>query len=174
MKRIAIDMDEVITNAGQRLLDFYNRDFNEEITIRDVHGTTLHTIRPHAKNHIIRYLSEPTFFRDLDVIEDSQEVIRELSEQYEIYIATAAMEFPTSFTEKYEWLREHFPFLSDKNFVFCGDKSIIHADYLIDDRSDNFKGFKGQGILFSAPHNLHEEGYLRVNSWKEVREYFLT
>ncbi|WP_144415189.1 5' nucleotidase, NT5C type [Paenibacillus durus] len=48
-------------------------------------------------------------------MKDSQEVIRSLSERFEIYITTAAMEFPSSFTAKYEWLREHFDFLSDMN-----------------------------------------------------------
>jgi 5'(3')-deoxyribonucleotidase len=103
----------------------------------------------------------------------SQEVIRELSEQYEIYITTAAMEHPTSFTAKYEWLREHFAFLSDRNFVFCGDKSIIRADYLIDDSVRHFKHFGGQGILYTAAHNAHETGYVRVNNWQEVRQFFL-
>ena len=87
----------------------------------------------------MHYLTEPTFFRDLAVMKDSQEVIKELSEYYEIFITTAAMEFPTSFTAKYEWLKEHFSFLNDMNFVFCGDKSIINADYLIDDNVRHFK-----------------------------------
>ncbi|ULO05785.1 hypothetical protein H1230_22380 [Paenibacillus sp. 19GGS1-52] len=39
-------------------------------------------------------------------MKDSQEVIQSLSQQYEIYITTATLEFPSSFTAKYEWLRE--------------------------------------------------------------------
>lgn len=83
------------------------------------------------------------------------------------------MEHPNSFTAKYEWLKEHFPFLSDLNFVFCGNKSIINADYLIDDSPRHFKDFKGQGVLFSAPHNKYKTDYVRVNNWEEVRVYFL-
>ena len=33
-----------------------------------------------------------------------------LTEYYDVYIATAAMDVPTSFHDKYEWLREYFPF----------------------------------------------------------------
>jgi 5'(3')-deoxyribonucleotidase len=84
------------------------------------------------------------------------------------------MEHPSSFSAKYEWLKENFPFLSDRNFVFCGDKSIIHADYLIDDSVRHFERFVGQGILYSAPHNLNEEGYVRVNNWYDVKQYFLS
>jgi len=56
--------------------------------------------------------------------------------------------------------------------VFCGDKTIVDADYLIDDRPRHFAKFKGQALLFSAPHNAGETGYTRVASWKEVREHF--
>ena len=172
MKRIAIDMDEVIADAVEKHLRLFNRDFNENITISDIQGTHLTQLRPHKEHAILNYFTDPTFFRDLRVIEDSQKVIRELSDHYEIFITTAAMEVPASFTAKYEWLKQHFPFLSELNFVFCGDKSIIHADYLIDDNVKHFKRFCGQGILFTAPHNIREEGYVRVNSWKEVKDYF--
>ncbi|HET7579993.1 MAG TPA: 5'-3'-deoxyribonucleotidase [Bacillales bacterium] len=172
-KRIAIDMDEVIADAVSKHLALFNRDYKENLTSDDLHGKKLRDLRPHLKNEIREYFDDPSFFRDLEVMKDSQEVIRELSEQYEIFITTAAMEVPTSFDAKYAWLKEHFPFLSDLNIVFCGDKSIILADYLIDDNSRHFKNFRGQGILFTAPHNIHETGFVRVDNWQEVRQYFL-
>lgn len=173
MKRIAIDMDEVIADFIPRHLQLYNEEHNESLTLEDLKGQKLRLIRPQHIEKIIGYLQDPTFFRHLEVIEDSQEVIKELSEQYEIFITTAAMEFPTSFAAKYEWLKEHFSFLNDLNFVFCGDKSIIHADFLIDDSPRHFKRFTGQGILYTAPHNIFETNYVRVNNWQEVREFFL-
>ncbi len=173
LKRIAIDMDEVIADFVSKHLDDYNRSFNDKLSSKDLHGRRLREIRPHHVKEILSYVDEPNFFRNLNVIEGSQEVIRELSEQYEIFIATAAMEHPSSFSAKYAWLKEHFPFLSNLNFVFCGDKSIIHADYLIDDSIRHFEHFSGQGILYTAPHNILTTGYVRVNNWQEVRQYFL-
>lgn len=173
-KRIAIDMDEVIADFNSKHLRVFNRDFNENLTLNDLKGTKLRELRPHLRNEIIAYLHDPSFFRDLEVMKDSRQVIKELSEQYEIFITTAAMEFPASFNAKYEWLKEHFGFLSDMNFVFCGDKSIIRADYLIDDHARHFLRFGGQGILFTSPHNINETGYVRVNNWQEVRNYFLS
>lgn len=29
-------------------------------------------------------------------------------------------------------------------------------------------------ILFTAPHNVNESGYVRVNNWYEVGDYFLS
>ncbi|MBB6451196.1 5'(3')-deoxyribonucleotidase [Geomicrobium halophilum] len=173
MKRIAIDMDEVVADLIPKHLTLFNRDYEETLTIEDLKNTKLKFLRPHLHDEICGYLEDPTFFRDLEVIEGSQEVIQELHEHYEIFIATAAMDYPTSFTAKYEWLKEHFPFLNDQNFVFCGNKSIIHADYLIDDHPNKFEGFVGQGILFTAAHNLQETNYVRVNNWQEIRAFFL-
>jgi 5'(3')-deoxyribonucleotidase len=166
-------MDEVIADFGAKLLEVFNRDYNDNLTIKDLQGHRLWEVRPHLAREILAYVDEPNFFRDLNVIEGSQEVIRELSEQYEIFITTAAMEHPSSFSAKYAWLKEHFPFLSDMNFVFCGDKSIIHADYLIDDSPRHLERFSGKGILFTAPHNIHVTGYERVNNWNDIRRYFL-
>ncbi|WP_112180516.1 MULTISPECIES: 5'-3'-deoxyribonucleotidase [Paraliobacillus] len=173
MKRIAIDMDEVIADALSKHVSLYNQKYNEHITSKDLNGTNLTDLRPELKEEIDRLIADPLFFRDLGIIKDSVKVIRELMEHYQVFIVTAAMEFPPSFNAKYEWLKEHFGFLNDLNFVFCGDKSIINADYLIDDNVRHFKHFIGQGIVFTSPHNINETGYVRVSNWKEVREYFL-
>lgn len=171
-KRIAIDMDEVIADFMQELLDRFNNRMRMNITKQELVGKRLWEHYPQHGKFMSDLVDEPDFFRHLKVMENSQEVIRELQETYEIFIATAAMERPTSFKAKYEWLKEHFSFISDSHFVFCGDKTIIHADYLIDDTPRQFEGFSGQGILYTAAHNLSETRYVRVNNWEEVRHLF--
>jgi 5'(3')-deoxyribonucleotidase len=104
---------------------------------------------------------------------DSQQVVKALTQRYEIFIATGAMEFPNSFGSKFRWLRRHFPFLPPVNFVFCGDKGIIKADYLIDDQPLHFRRFTGTGILYTAPHNLNVSGYRRVDNWQQIEQIFL-
>jgi 5'(3')-deoxyribonucleotidase len=174
MKRIAVDMDEVLADALTEHLARYNRDHGEAITKSHLHGKGLWDIVSADRHERLEaYLRSDDFFEDLPVLEDSQEVLARLSQHYEIFIATAAMEFPNSFGSKYRWLLRHFPFISPVNFVFCGDKSILLADYLIDDSVRHFERFKGQGILFSAPHNAAVTGVRRVASWREVEEFFL-
>jgi len=65
-------------------------------------------------------------------------------------------------------LREHFPFISWKNIILCGDKSIIGTDYIIDDHVKNLDTFKGKALMFSAGHNIGIDRHARVNNWKEV------
>jgi 5'(3')-deoxyribonucleotidase len=170
--RIAIDMDGVIADHLNKHLKLYNRDYGDQLTLADLQGTKLRDL---AKCGVAvqKYYQDSAFFRDLVVMEGSQAVIQQLQERYEIFITTAAMEFPSSFQAKYEWLTEHFNFIPKANIVFCGDKSIIQADYLIDDNSYNFKAFKGKGILFTSPHNIFETEYARVNNWQEVAAMFL-
>ena len=115
---------------------------------------------------------DASFFEDLAVLPDCQEVVRELADRYDVFIASAAMDVPCSFDAKYRWLQRHFPFIPPSQIVFCGDKTIVDADYLIDDRPRHFTNFKGQALLFSAPHNAGETRYTRVASWKDVREHF--
>ncbi|WP_133581595.1 5' nucleotidase, NT5C type [Aureibacillus halotolerans] len=173
-KRIAIDMDEVMADTGVRLMDLCNEFCNEEepLTVTTLRGKRLAEIRPAFAEAIHTHLADTQFFRDLPVIEDSQRVIRKLHRHYDIFIATAAMEVPASFTAKYEWLEEHFPFLAKKNYVFCGDKSIIRADYLIDDNPRQLRSFQGEGLLYDAPHNDIETEFPRMNSWEDVERYF--
>src|SRR6202012_5364981 len=150
MKRIAVDMDEVLADALAEHLVRYNRDHGESITKEQLHGKGLwDLVSADRHERLESYLRSEDFFEDLPVVEDSQDVLRRLSEHYEIFIAPAAMEFPNSFAPKYRWLRRHFPFIPPTHYVFCGNKSILHADYLIDDTYRHLEGFKGQGILFS-------------------------
>ena len=77
----------------------------------------------------------------------AQEVVKKLTEQYDVYIATAAMDVPTSFHDKYEWLLEFFPFLDPQQFVFCGRKCVVKTDYLIDDNPRQLQIFEGEPII---------------------------
>jgi 5'(3')-deoxyribonucleotidase len=99
-------------------------------------------------------------------------VLEDLSARFEIYIATQAMSVPNSLGPKYRWLQRHFPFIPPMHYVFCGNKSILRADYLIDDQPRNLERFEGQGLLYTAPHNLAATGFVRVDNWAQVAEYF--
>lgn len=172
-QRIAIDMDEVMADTLGKMLQRYNRDYDDTITLEHLHGKKLRQVAK-CGHGIYKYFEDPSFMRDLDVMPDCQEVIRELQSRYEIFIASAAMEVPASFAAKFEWLREHFDFIPPQHIVFCGDKSVIHADYLIDDHAYQFERFPGQGILYTASHNVEEHRYPRVNNWRDVADMFLT
>ena len=171
--RIAVDMDEVIADPLSKFIRLYNRDYGVPLDLQILPGNEVyHHVPEHAKMKLYEYINEKGFFRDLEVIPDSIEVLKQLQEKYEVFIVSAAMEFPNSLPDKFDWLTEHFPFISWKNIIFCGNK-IVNVDILIDDRIKNFKDFEGRKLLFSSPHNLLLTDYERVNNWKEVAEKLL-
>lgn len=174
MKRIAVDMDEVMADAVTEHLLRYNRDHGEQITKADLHGKWLWDVVTVDRHPMLEaYLRSEDFFSVLEVMPESQRVIRALQDRYEVFIATAAMEVPTSFEQKFRWLEQHFPFIPASRIVYCGDKGILRADYLIDDNPRQLQRFQGEGILYSSPHNVNVTGYRRVKDWLEVEELFL-
>nr|WP_130423168.1 5'-3'-deoxyribonucleotidase [Edaphobacter modestus] len=167
-------MDEVMADAlGEHLLR-YNRDHDEELTLDDLHGKALwEVVSIDRHNALESYLRSEDFFEGLAVMPESQRVMRLLQQKYEVFIATAAMEVPTSFHQKFRWLERHFPFISPSHIVYCGDKGILNADFLIDDNPRQLRRFKGEGILFTSPHNIAVKGFRRVNDWLDVEKLFL-
>ncbi len=175
MLRIAVDMDEVLADTLAVELEWLRREHGYQLTPEQTAGRPLTDLA--HEEHLRRLeevLLEGSFFADLPVMKESQRVMMELTERHEVFIATAAMEYPGSFAAKFQWLAKHFPFIHPSHIVFCGDKSILSADYLIDDNDRHFRCFRGQGVLFTAPHNLNVTGYPRVNGWVEVGRMFLT
>lgn len=166
-------MDDVMADASGRFIEYAKLKLGRTINPIDLHEKTWAQCADVHNDEIRRWISEKGFFRGMKVKEDSQRVIKRLMEKYEVFIVSAAIEFPTSLTEKIEWLEEHFPFIHWKFIVFCGHKYMIKADYLIDDHEKNLKDFTGKPLLYSAFHNKNLQGYTRVNSWNEVEKMLL-
>jgi 5'(3')-deoxyribonucleotidase len=166
-------MDEVMADTLAEHIRRYNQTFDEDVTTQDLAGKGLFDITPLDRRQQLRaFLDAEDFFEDLAVMPGSQEVLQQLSSRFEIFIATQAMAVPNSLGSKYRWLQRHFPFIPPTRYVFCGDKSILLADYLIDDLPKNLLRFDGYGLLYSAPHNLAATGFVRVDNWQQVAEYF--
>lgn len=172
-QRIAIDMDEVIADTIEKFISLYKREHSLEILLDQMHGKEFYQMLPQeliATNR--QYINEPGFFRDLPVMPDSQRVVKELCEKYDVFIVSAAMEFKNSLIDKYDWLAEHFPFISWTNIIFCGLK-IVNVDIFIDDRIRNFADFDGRKLLYSSPHNLLIHDYERVDNWLQIADKLL-
>ena len=167
--RIAVDMDEVIADSFSKHLGLYNQLVGANLTKELVSKRGLGAVIPHDRRDQFAAIPHGEgFFDDLEVMEGSQEALLELSRHHDVFIASAAMEVPGSFDAKFKWLQQHFPFLPPSRIVFCGDKNIVDADILVDDRSRHFAEFRGTGILFTAPHNAGESAELRANNWNDV------
>ncbi len=165
---IFVDMDEVIADTYGAHIAWYNRHFGANLTREQCLGGEVWQQVPEHRSHLWSHYFQPGFFRTLDPIAGSVEVMRELAAKHEVFVASAAMQFPNSLVEKHEWLDEHMPFIHWRNRILLGDKHILRGDVLIDDRLHNLETFKGRGILFTSPHNIHAQGFERAGDWEEV------
>ena len=173
MRRICVDMYEVMADTLAEHLRRYNLAFSEAVSTDDLAGKGLWEFTPaHRQAELRAFLDAEDFFEDLALMPDAQPVLEGLSQRFEVFIATQAMSVPNSLGPKYRWLQRHFPFIPPAHYVFCGNKSILRADFLVDDMPRNLLMFEGQGLLYSAPHNLSATGFVRVNNWREVADYF--
>ena len=161
-------MDGVIANTAEQFLNWYEMKHGVRIPRENLQGVSELDALPNQAAR--EFVFEPGFFRGVAVMEGAKEAVQELMKYFDVYIVSAAMEFPQSLAEKYEWLKEHFPFIHWKNIIFCGDKSIINTDYMIDDHVKNLDVCKGRPYLFTAAHNINIDRHTRVNNWKEVVE----
>ncbi len=166
-------MDEVMADTVTEHLRRYNQDFGTSLNKTDLHGKWLWQAIP-AEHHeqLVAYLSEPDFFAHLPLMADAQRVMQRLARDHEVFVASAAMEVPTSFAAKFRWMRENFSFIEPSHIVFCGEKSILRTDYLIDDNPRQLRAFRGEGLLFSAQHNHKETAWRRMRNWLDVERFF--
>lgn len=168
---IFVDMDEVIADTYGAHIEIYNTEFEQQLNSEMCLGSEVWQNVPKAHQHSVRqHATRKGFFRNLKPIKDSQEVLRQLSEKHDVYIASAAMQYPNSLVEKSDWLDEYFSFIPWTKRILCGDKHILSGDVLIDDRSYNLEYFSGRTILFTSPHNVNSNGYERANSWLEIAD----
>jgi 5'(3')-deoxyribonucleotidase len=168
---IAVDMDGVLADTETHFIQYYERESGEKVDRNSLLGV------PESqgftdKTAVWRYVHTPGFFRTLPLISGSVDAIKILMQDFDLFIVSAAMEYPLSLFEKKQWLEEYFPFISWKNIIFCGDKSIIHTDYLIDDHLKNLDYCSGIPLLFTASHNVHVRHHHRLNNWSEILAYF--
>lgn len=174
MERIIIDMDEVIADPMGDMISWYSDKFGKPIDYQKMIGRSWIKGFPEEDQKMCwDRLLAPGFFRHLPVMENSQRVLQEINQKYELFIVSAAIEFPNSLKDKLEWLNEHFPFIGWKQIVLCGDKKLIHGDHIIDDHVRNLVHFPGKKYLFTSAHNVNITDYQRINNWEEAAEIFL-
>ena len=130
-------------------------------------------VPPDRVSALERQIASEDFYPSLPAVPYSQLVLERLQHRYEVYVATAVMEYPRSFGAKYEWLRRNFPFIQPSHIVFCGHKGILQGDFLIDDNPLELRLFQGKTILYSSPANTLTREFRRVNGWREIERFFL-
>ena len=164
-------MDGVMADVYSQFIAYEEKEFGYRQPIENILGKK----EKEAFKNARQYVFENGFFRNAPVMEGSIQAVKQLNEKYELFIVSAAMEFPKSLAEKYDWLAEHFPFLTWKQIIFCGSKTVVQGDIMIDDHYKNLDFFQGQTLLFAQPHNFgyDDKTHTRVKNWEDILKLLL-
>lgn len=112
------------------------------------------------------------FFRELNPIDGAKEALRKLlsCEHLDIHILTKPVfDSPHSYSEKAEWIAEHFPELVSK-IVMSQRKELCHGHFLVDDHI----GWKESWELATGGEYIHFNPRSdRKRQWNEIAEYIL-
>jgi 5'(3')-deoxyribonucleotidase len=106
------------------------------------------------------------FFLKLEEIPGSVDAFKKLQEKYDVWILTRPSFMNVNcYTEKAQWVWDHLGYDVLKKTIFCGDKSLLRGDYLIDDQINaGQENFEGEFIRF---------GSQKFNNWEKVLEYLI-
>ena len=160
---VAVDVDEVVANLLGEWLRRYNREYGDCLVPEDIRGWDFRAqLKGHARMAGIHgFLYDKDLYEHVLPMPGAKEAIGLLRH------TGARVVFVTSCVEgtadaKLSWLRRwgflDYTAAPDHNFIAAADKSLVRADYLLDDRIENAEGFAGQGILIDHPHNREYRG----------------
>lgn len=115
----------------------------------------------------------PGFYYNLRPIDGAKEALEEMeAEGIHISIITApTVSNPTCASDKHNSLARDFGHRWAKRTVITDDKTVVMADFLIDDRPD-IRGYYQpvwQHIVFDQPYNQHVTNRFRMLDWSEWR-----
>lgn len=154
----AVDVDEVLRDNLSNMLRVYNEEYNDNKKLSDLHDFQVDISFPKIAEATGQTASKYFFeqhaqevFTDAEAIEGAKEAIDILRKYGKVIIVTYQKNTENRI-RTLEWLDKHD--IKFDSICFTRDKSIVHADYMIDDNDWNFIGCNCcHGILIDRPYN---------------------
>lgn len=164
MASIAFDLDGVLADFFEKFVAIYNSRFHYTRAPLYLHHITeykFHDCLPvEVADEIIKIFHEPGFFLNLNPLPGAIETVNKilsLGHVIEICTAPPSNYCPRAVMEKWEWIHQFFPALTDCITV-TKNKFYLNTDMLVDDYPANLEKWcarhpKGLGYLIDAPWN---------------------
>lgn len=181
-KIILIDMDDTLCDFT---LGFHKELKKENVPMRikkiDPSDRSFYHLAQNYPDEysdlIINILMKKGFIENLRPVKDSIKVINRLMEKYTVFFCSSPLKcsLSTSSEEKHKWIQKYFK--TSENLILTNDKTLIKADYLIDDKFP-ITGIHEpiwNHIIYNRSHNSQKGNYekIRVESWEDVLNYFI-
>ena len=185
MSRIIVDMDNTIARTNEYF--FYNCKirfgrhdlvYDKEALI-DYHLTHWFTNNKLASEIEAQAMKEEIFndenyWATIPLMPNAARALEKLNQEHEIFIASDAITVSNDacMTGKKKWINRYLPFITTKQLIFIRNKSMLQADVIIEDVTEQVKNFKGMTILFDYCYNRDFKPRFRVSNWNQVEAIF--
>lgn len=158
----AIDLDEVLRCTLCKMIEVYNKNFNDNKQYDEITSFVCEESFPRIEKETgikagewFFQLHSKEIFEETEPIEGALEAFKELQKYGKVIIVTYQKTIENKI-QALKWLDKWgFPV---NDICFLKDKTLLHTDYLIDDNDWNFIGSNAKiGILIDAPYNYNKD-----------------
>ena len=158
----AIDCDEVLRRTLEKMVELYNEHFDDNKTVDEVKNFKTEISFPRIEAATGMTASQWFFqehskelFLDTEPYPNIKEDIETLRKYGKVVILTYQKSYKNK-AQTLQWLDNQG--IECDGICFLKDKTLLSADYLIDDNDWNFQGSKVKnGILVTAPYNVDKD-----------------
>lgn len=177
---IACDVDDVVADLIPAWLLANNQKYGDQTTPEMV--TRWRVADFSSAGEAVYALLTPELYDTVELVPGAQEGIQNLRQMGHRVVFVTSTPLGSG-GAKLLWLRRKGIITGSgpygdgrhsEDYVEVYDKSLIHADIIIDDKPENVQNFKGEGILFNRPHNHSFLWPMRADTWEDVVFYVLS
>lgn len=147
---VAIDLDDTCWEFVKPLLKKYNLTYNDNVHYEDITDWNIHQfLKPECKN--VFSLCTEGFFEELHIDQNVVDWLIILNEISVLKFVSACNSNTVPW--RAALLKRELSFFRDDQLVKLSDKSLIKADYLIDDNEEHCNTTDARSFLISRPWN---------------------
>ena len=175
--RILVDMDGVITDFDMEFLQRWQQrhpdlfyvplEQRKSFYVKDDYPEELRPL-------VSEILLESSFFAEMQPVPGAREALEEMETLgFDVFICSSPLSiFGNCVLEKYKWVEKFIGPNWVKKIILTKDKTVIRADYLIDDKPaitgvESRPGW--EHILYDRTYNRHvDKRRITWENWKDI------
>jgi len=178
--RILIDMDGVLTDFDGEFLKRWRERYPDKFYVPMEERRAFYVKDQYPdelKPLVTEIILEPGFFRDMMLMDGAREALFEMDNMgLELFICTSPLSaYRNCVLEKFEWVERVLGPGWMKRIILTKDKTLVKADYLIDDNPE-IKGVEQtpgwEQIIYDRPYNRNvNKKRITWQTWKNVLRF---
>lgn len=173
-KTLFVDMDNTLTDFNSAACEWFNLKLGRAVDPGELteYAVWKHYGLSEAEGEKLtrEMFATDGFWRNMDPLRGCNNALKRLSKQYDVYVVTRAVWNYNCPFEKYEWVKVHLPWLSEK-LIMTEHKHLLSGFALVDDDYRNLIYFQGKRVLFMQYYNKHMQQFgFHPANWAEVEE----